>query len=158
MSLCRYKLLHVTIENILMAWVSSASPFSFPSSLSVYKGSWFSKVSAHTQQQQDVHSEQIEAEQQRGALTGAEGHSEHPHQAWATSTSLQGYRRRSAHKSSSLQTLRWQMRRRSTLVEPYPSDGSFRRLDENSGLWLICLFCRVPFSLAMTNNNNKNRC
>lgn len=35
-----------------------------------------------------MHSEQIEAEQQRGPLTGAEGPSEHPHQAGATSASL----------------------------------------------------------------------
>lgn len=47
-----------------------------------------SEVSAQTQQQQDVHSEQIEAEQQGGALAGAEGHSEHPHQAGATSADL----------------------------------------------------------------------
>ncbi|KAA8580279.1 hypothetical protein FQN60_005814 [Etheostoma spectabile] len=42
-----------------------------------------------TQQQQDMHSEQIEAEQQRGTLAGAEGHSEHSHQTRATSPSLQ---------------------------------------------------------------------
>lgn len=35
-----------------------------------------------------MHSEQVEAEQQRRALTGAEGHSEHPHQTGTASPGL----------------------------------------------------------------------
>lgn len=56
--------------------------------LGIVKGELVLEVSAQAQQQQDVHSEQIEAEQQRGALAGAEGHSEHPHQTGAASSSL----------------------------------------------------------------------
>lgn len=35
-----------------------------------------------------MHSEQIEAQQQRGTLTGTEGHAEHPHQTRTTSPNL----------------------------------------------------------------------
>lgn len=48
------------------------------------------QVAAHAQQQQHVHGEQVEGEQQRRALPGAEGHSQHPHQARAAAPRLQG--------------------------------------------------------------------
>ncbi len=70
----------------------------------------------------------------------------------------QGYKKHSAHKSLLLRLLRWQTRWCRTLAEPYSSDSSFRRLDENSSLWVIFFLCRMPFGLAVTNNNNKNRC
>lgn len=72
----------------------------------------------------------------------------------------QGYGQHSAHKSLLLWLLRWRTRWYGTLVEPYSSDSSFRRLHENSSLRVIFFLCRVPCSLAVTNNNNnhKNRC
>ncbi|TNN63174.1 hypothetical protein EYF80_026638 [Liparis tanakae] len=48
-----------------------------------------SEVSAQAQQQQDVHGEQVEAEQQRRALARAERHPQHPHQTRAASPGLQ---------------------------------------------------------------------
>lgn len=79
-----------------MAWVVSVSLLLSPSSLHLPSGLFkkkkrelVSKVSAQTQQQHDVHGEQIQTEQQRGALSGAEGHSEHPRQTRAASPSLQ---------------------------------------------------------------------
>lgn len=77
-----------------LGWVCVTFSFSILSQTPVRfvkkkKRELVSKVSTQTQQQQDVHSEQIQTEQQRGSLSGAEGHSEHPHQTRAASPSLQ---------------------------------------------------------------------
>lgn len=92
-----------------------------------------SQVSAHTQQQQEVHGQQIEAEQQRGALTGAEGHTEHPHQTRATPPSLQetdGQKRLLKTKSSYVFMIMMTNEMVLSSAEPYTSDHSFGRLDE----------------------------
>lgn len=110
-----------------------------------------------------MHSEQIEAEQQRGALTGAERHSEHPHQ---TRTASPGLREKGDKVRENIQLISLsyygyddeEWGGRSTLAEPYSGDGSFRRLDENGSLWVIFFLCRMPFSLAVTNNNKNNTC
>lgn len=68
----------------------------------------------------------------------------------------QGEQKHWAHASLLLQLLVWQMRCFRTLAAPYSSDSSFRRLDKNGRLWGIPVVCRVPFSLAVA-NNNKNR-
>lgn len=83
------------------------------------------QVPAHAQQQQDVHGEQVEGEQQRRALTGAEGHSQHPHQAGAAAPRLQGGEREKvgevrgkpgARTASQSQLLRWRTRRPAQLA------------------------------------------
>lgn len=124
------------------------------------------QVPAHAQQQQDVHGEQVEGEQQRRALTGAEGHSQHPHQAGAAVPRLRGERgRRSARFEANpvlvqLHNHSYYDGKRgaqcSSPTETYASDGSVWRLDEDGGVGLFVLLCRPPFSLAVT-NNHKNK-
>lgn len=103
----------ITCDNIKhidgLGWVCVKYPFSLPSSLHLFllsvrfcQRELVSEISAQTHQQQDVHSEQIEAEQQRGTLAGAEGHSEHPHQTRATSSSSSDSSFRRLDENSSL--------------------------------------------------------
>lgn len=156
-----------------MAWVRSVShlPFSFPSpplSISIsylsglWKGAGFRGIRPDTaaagraQWADRGWAAEGYADGSRRPLGASASDPGHPYES--AGGGGQGYRKHSAHKSLLLRLLRWQMRWYRTLAEPYSSDSSFRRLDENSSLWVILLLCSVPFSLAVTDNNNKKRC
>lgn len=109
------------------------------------------QVAAHAQQQQDVHGEQVEDEQQRRALAGAEGHSQHPRQPRAAAPRLRG--RRSA-REHSYHGGRRGVRGRSP-TETYASAGSFWRLHQDGGFRGFVL--RAPRGLAVTYNHKKRR-
>lgn len=91
-----------------------------------------SQVPAHAQQQQHVHGEQVEGEQQRRALAGAEGHSQHPHPPRAAASGLQeGERERRAARLEAtrlivVMTPTNAAPRRSLTRVTAPSDGSMK--------------------------------
>lgn len=114
-----------------------------------------SQVSAHTQQQQEVYGQQIEAEQQRGALTGAEGHAEHPHQTRATPPSLQETDGQKKVTGSEELICVYYYDDKRDGAESYARDHSFRRLDEYGSLRVIIVMCKLPSTLAVATNHNK---
>lgn len=118
----------------------------------VYRSSG-SKVSSHAQQQQDVHRQQVEATQQRCALTGAEGHSQHSLQTRASSPSLSEWE---SHVRGNNRVVVPQYFCNAH-DEPYPSDGSLWWVDENWGLGVISVRIGVELGRAATVNvNNYN--
>lgn len=114
---------------------------------------WVSQVPAHAQQQQHVHGEQVEGEQQRRALAGAEGHSQHPHPPRAAASGLQEREREGGKGGEVRGNLRYPGYygdKRGSSAQPYSGDGSVRRLDENGGFGVLVLLCGAPLSLALS--------
>lgn len=115
--------------------IFSFSPFLVSVSVKIT----FSEETSQTHQQQDVHGEQIEAEEQRRALSRAEGRPEHPHQTRASSPTLRRDTGRGmeVRRSSSVFIIMaicsdeppWHIG-----AETHPSDGSPCRLDEDGRL------------------------
>lgn len=119
-----------------------------------------SQVPAHAQQQQHVHGEQVEGEQQRRALAGAEGHSQHPHPPRAAASGLQeGEREREkgGEVRGNPPYRGYDADKRGSSPQPYSSDGSVRRLDENGSFGVLVLLCGAPLSLALTASPKNKR-
>lgn len=113
------------------------------------------QVAAHAQQQQHVHAQQVEGEQQRRALAGAEGRSQHPHHPRAAAPRLHGGERERRNDDEGVDKPRPD--KGGLIKEAYATDGSVWGLDEDGGVRVFVLLRRPPLSLAVADNHTNTQ-